>query len=87
MAGAVIGAQQECVSRSSGLYCIRTYSGLDVASWSSCRSLFDNRSPMGFIKFTNLFTWATSNTKSQLIPIPIIYGKCRVGGNIIIQTS
>ncbi len=26
-----------------------------------------------------------SNTKSQLLPVPIVYGKCRVGGNIFLQ--
>ncbi len=26
-----------------------------------------------------------SNTKSQLLPIPIVYGRCRVGGNIFMQ--
>jgi len=26
-----------------------------------------------------------NNTKSQLVPIPVVYGKCRVGGNVIIQ--
>lgn len=26
-----------------------------------------------------------SNTKSQLLPIPIVYGKCRVAGNIFLQ--
>ncbi len=27
-----------------------------------------------------------SNTKSQLLPIPIVYGRCRMGGNIFMQT-
>lgn len=27
-----------------------------------------------------------SNTKSQLLPIPIVYGRCRVGGNVFMQT-
>ena len=27
-----------------------------------------------------------SNTKSQLLPVPIVYGRCRVGGNIFMQT-
>ncbi len=26
-----------------------------------------------------------SNTKSQLLPIPLVYGRCRVGGNIFLQ--
>ena len=27
-----------------------------------------------------------SNTKSQLLPVPIVYGRCRVGGNVFMQT-
>jgi len=27
-----------------------------------------------------------SNTKSQMLPIPIVYGRCRVGGNVFMQT-
>ena len=26
-----------------------------------------------------------SNTKSQLLPIPIVYGRCKVAGNIFLQ--
>ena len=26
-----------------------------------------------------------SNTKTQLLPVPIVYGRCRVGGNIFLQ--
>ena len=27
-----------------------------------------------------------ANTKSQLLPVPIVYGRCRVGGNVFMQT-
>lgn len=27
-----------------------------------------------------------SNTKSQLLPVPVVYGRCRVGGNVFMQT-
>ena len=64
-----------------------------AASWlgaviigASIGSLFDAPSIDLSGSTPNYAFGQLSNTKSQLLPIPIVYGRCRMGGNIFMQT-
>lgn len=86
MAGAVIGAAAGMLAGAAGFTVLGLTAGSMWLVGAAVGSLFDNRSPMGFNQNSPTYSLGPlQNTKSQLIPIPIIYGKCRVGGNIIIQ--
>jgi predicted phage tail protein len=84
--GAAVGAVAGMLAGSAGLTVLGLTAGSMWLVGAAVGSLFDNRSPMGFNQNSPTYSLGPlQNTKSQLIPIPIIYGKCRVGGNIIIQ--
>ena len=86
MAGAVIGAAAGMLAGAAGFTVLGLTAGTMWLAGAAIGSLFDNRSPMNFNQTSPTYSLGPlQNTKSQLIPIPIIYGKCRVGGNIIIQ--
>lgn len=52
---------------------------------ASLGSLFVSREMGDFSSSPTYSFGPISNTMSQLVPIPVIYGKCRVAGNIIYQ--
>lgn len=52
---------------------------------ASLGSLFASREMGDFSSSPTYSFGPISNTMSQLVPIPVIYGKCRVAGNIIYQ--
>ncbi len=86
MAGAVIGAAAGMLAGAAGFTVLGLTAGTMWLAGAAFGSLFDNRSPMGFNQNSPTYSLGPlQNTKSQLMPIPIVYGKCRVGGNIIIQ--
>lgn len=89
--GALIGAAFGAIG--GGIAAGMTIFGLTM-SWSvgmmlggSIGALFD-KSNLDFGVGTNTPNYAfgtLSNTKTQLLPVPIVYGRCRVAGNIILQ--
>ncbi len=86
MAGAVIGAAAGMLAGAAGFTVLGLTAGTMWLAGAAFGSLFDNRSPMGFNQNSPTYSLGPlQNTKSQILPIPIVYGKCRVGGNIIIQ--
>lgn len=86
MAGAVIGAAAGMLAGAAGFTVLGLTAGTMWLAGAAIGSLFDNRSQMGFNQNSPTYSLGPlQNTKSQLMPIPIVYGKCRVGGNIIIQ--
>lgn len=52
---------------------------------ASLGSLFKPRDMGDFSNSPTYSFGPISNTMSQLVPIPVIYGRCRVAGNIIYQ--
>lgn len=86
MAGVAIGAAAGMLAGAAGFTVLGLTAGTMWLAGAAIGSLFDNRSPMGFNQNSPTYSLGPlQNTKSQLMPIPIVYGKCRVGGNIIIQ--
>lgn len=91
MAGAVIGALLgfafSGALAGAGIFSIF---GMSIGTlWlvgASIGSLFDAPSLDIGGSTPNYAFGQLSNTKSQLLPIPIVYGRCRVGGNIFMQT-
>ena len=56
-----------------------------IALGASLGSLFASHDSMDLSSSPNYSFGPISNTMSQLVPIYVIYGKCRVAGNIIYQ--
>lgn len=91
MPGAAIGALLGLgFSGMLGAAGIGTIFGMSVGTlWlvgASIGSLFDAPSLDLGNTTPNYSFGQLSNTKSQLLPVPIVYGRCRVGGNIFMQT-
>jgi hypothetical protein len=90
MAGAAIGALLGFgMSGALAAAGITTIFGMSVGTlWllgASLGSLFDAPDLDLGSTTPNYSFGPLSNTKSQLLPIPIVYGKCRVAGNIFLQ--
>ncbi|HCL78937.1 MAG TPA: hypothetical protein DIC53_03095, partial [Synergistaceae bacterium] len=91
MPGAAIGALLGFVLSGTGLGIgIAGFLGISVGTlWmvgASLGSLFDGPDTDLGDSTPNYTFGQLSNTKSQMLPIPIVYGRCRVGGNIFMQT-
>lgn len=90
MAGAAIGALLGFgMSGALAAAGITTIFGMSVGTlWllgASLGSLFDAPDLDLGSTTPNYSFGPINNTKSQLLPIPIVYGKCRVAGNIFLQ--
>ena len=87
MPGAAIGALLGAVFSSTitGWGLATTWPGA-VMIGASIGSLFDAQEIDLGSSTPNYAFGQLSNTKSQLLPVPIVYGRCRVGGNIFMQT-
>lgn len=89
--GALIGAAFGALG--GGIYAGQIIWGMTM-SWvggmmigASIGSLFD-KTDLDFGVGTNTPNYAfgpVTNTKTQLLPVPIVYGRCRVAGNIFMQ--
>lgn len=91
MPGAAIGALLGLVFSSTAVGAgIAGLLGVSVGTlWlvgASIGSLFDAPSLDIGGSTPNYAFGELSNTKSQLLPVPIVYGRCRVGGNVFMQT-
>ncbi len=87
MPGAAIGALLGAAFSSTiiGWGLATTWLGA-VMIGASIGSLFDAQEIDLGSSTPNYAFGQLSNTKSQLLPVPIVYGRCRVGGNIFMQT-
>ena len=87
MPGAAIGALLGAVFSGSiiGWGLATTWIGAMMIG-ASIGSLFDAQEIDLGSSTPNYAFGQLSNTKSQLLPVPIVYGRCRVGGNIFMQT-
>ena len=87
MPGAAIGALLGAVFSSTiiGWGLAATWLGA-VMIGASIGSLFDAQEIDLGSSTPNYAFGQLSNTKSQLLPVPIVYGRCRVGGNVFMQT-
>lgn len=87
MPGAAIGALLGAVFSSTiiGWGLAATWLGA-VMIGASIGSLFDAQEIDLGSSTPNYSFGQLANTKSQLLPIPIVYGRCRVGGNVFMQT-
>lgn len=86
MVTAVIGALAGWAFSSAliGMGLVTTAFGA-IALGASLGSLFASHDSMDLSSSPNYSFGPISNTMSQLVPIYVIYGKCRVAGNIIYQ--
>ena len=87
MPGAAIGALLGAVFSSTiiGWGLAATWLGA-VMIGASIGSLFDAQEIDLGNSTPNYAFGQLTNTKSQLLPIPIVYGRCRMGGNVFMQT-
>jgi len=87
MPGAAIGALLGAVFSGSiiGWGLATTWIGA-VMIGASIGSLFDAQEIDLGSSTPNYAFGQLANTKSQLLPVPIVYGRCRVGGNVFMQT-
>jgi len=90
MPGAAIGALLGFALSATGLGIgIAGFLGISAgALWmvgASLGSLFDGPDIDLGGSTPNYSFGQLTNTKSQLLPIPIVYGRCRVGGNVFMQ--
>lgn len=87
MPGAAIGALLGAAFSSTiiGWGLAATWLGA-VMIGASIGSLFDAQEIDLGSSTPNYAFGQLSNTKSQLLPVPIVYGRCRVGGNVFMQT-
>jgi len=91
MPGAAVGALLGFVLSGTGLGVgLAGFLGVSAGTlWmigASIGSLFDAPSLDIGGSTPNYAFGALANTKSQLLPIPIVYGRCRIGGNVFMQT-
>jgi len=88
--GALIGAVVGAVAGASGIIIAGFTAGTMWAAGAALGSLFD-KPDIGFSGFTAGPTSPTyafgpiQNTKSQKLPVPLVYGQVRLAGNIIMQ--
>ena len=88
--GALIGAIVGAVAGASGIIIAGFTAGTMWAAGAAIGALFD-KPDTGFSGFTTGPTSPTytfgpiQNTKSQKLPVPLVYGRARLAGNIIMQ--
>ena len=84
--GAAIGALIGMAAGAAGFTIAGISAGLMWAVGASVGSLFDKPKISGFSQESPTYSFGPiSNPRSQLLPVPIIYGRARVAGNIFMQ--
>ena len=91
--GALIGAVVGAVAGASGVIIAGFTAGTMWAAGAAIGSLFDKPDPPKLSGFGSVETGGSptysfgpiQNTKSQLLPVPLVYGRVRLAGNIIMQ--